>query len=454
MPVETGASLRGLPSVPKVGGALPFLGNIIDMGRDTLGFLEKMARERGDIVGFQLGPRPAMLVSGPDEVEQVLLKQHANFPKARFFWQSVEALLGQGLLTSDGALWQKQRKLAAPAFAGQRLLSYGPVMVQLAERVLGKWHDGQVLDVHPEMMAIGIRIAAKTFFDSEVEEDVAGISAATNDVIEEVAARFTRPILIPDAVPLPGHLRYTRAIKRVEKVIQRIVAEQRAAQNDKGDYLSMLLMARDENGQPMSDVEIRDEVMTALAAGYETTAAALSWSLLLLGEHPEIQDRIAAELKEQIGDRPIAHEDLAKLSYLENVVIEAMRLYPPAWAVGRESKEDTEVGGFFIPGGTTIIVSPWVTHRNGRYYEDPMEFRPERWAGDFRRKLPRFAYFPFGGGPRICLGSRFAMMETMLLLGTIVARFSLERVPNKPVVPAPSITLRPKGGIWLKIKAR
>jgi cytochrome P450 len=436
-------------SVPKVGGALPFLGNIIDIGRDTLGFLVKSEREHGEIVSLQLGPRPAMLVTGPDLVEQILVKRHANFPKAQFFWQNVAALFGEGLLTSEGALWQKQRRLAAPAFVGQRLLSYGPAMVQLADRVLDKWQDGQVLDLHPEMMAIAIRIAAKTLFDSEVEEDVNEIGSATNDVIEEVAARFSRPIVIPDAVPLPGHLRYTRAIKRVEKVVQRIVSEHRAGQLDKGDYLSMLLMARDDNGTPMSDIEIRDEAMTALAAGYETTALSLSWSFLILSEHPEIQDRLAAELKEVVGDRPIAHEDLSKLPYLEQVVIESMRLYPPAWAVGREAKDDSEVGGYDIPGGTTILISPWVTHRSERYFEDALAFRPERWAGDFRRTLPRFAYFPFGGGPRICIGNRFALMETMLLIGKIVPRFSMERRPGKPVVPSPSITLRPKGGIWV-----
>jgi cytochrome P450 len=287
-----------------------------------------------------------------------------------------------------------------------------------------------------------------------VERDIRDMDHAMNDLIVEVASRYKRPIFVPDAIPLPGHLRYRRAIRTVERVVSSMIAERRAnGLENRNDFLSRLMTARDEAGKPMSDALLRDEAITLLLAGHETTALALSWTWFLLGQHPDAQSRMAAEIAEVLGDRPASADDLPSLKFTESVVTEAMRLYPPAWAIGRESTQPFELGGYSFPAGTTIFIIPWVLHRDSRYFEEPEAFRPERWMGSLARELPRFAYMPFGGGPRICIGQRFAMIEAVLVLTTMAQRFSMEWQPDRKITPFPSITLRPNGGVWLKIKA-
>jgi cytochrome P450 len=395
------------------------------------------------------------LVSDLPAIEKILVDDHRNYVKHRFFWRHVTAVFGKGLLTSEGEPWQRQRRLAAPAFAGRQLLAYDSAMVALTRQMLDGWKDGEVIDIHPEMMGLTLRIAAKTLFDSEVERDIRDMDHAMNDLIVEVASRYKRPIFVPDAIPLPGHLRYRRAIRTVERVVSSMIAERRASGLEtRNDFLSRLMAARDEAGKPMSDTLLRDEAITLLLAGHETTALALSWTWFLLGQHPDAQSRMAAEIAEVLGDRPARANDLPTLKFTESVVTEAMRLYPPAWAIGRESTQPFELGGYSFPTGTTIFIIPWVLHRDPRYFEEPEAFRPERWMGNLARELPRFAYMPFGGGPRICIGQRFAMIEAVLVLTTMAQRFSMEWQPDRKVTPFPSITLRPHGGVWLKIKGR
>lgn len=271
---------------------------------------------------------------------------------------------------------------------------------------------------------------------------------------QEIAARFSRPFVIPDWLPLPGHIRYCRGLRRIEHVVSRFIHERRSRREEAGDLLSILMQARDENGTPMSDRQLRDEAVTLLLAGHETTALALSWTGYLLGHHPEVEAELASEVGEVLGNRPATVEDLPRLRLTEQVVMEAMRLYPPAWAIGREAVNDCAIGGYAVPAGATLYMSPWVIHRDPRHFESPTAFRPERWSGDLARRLPRFAYFPFGGGPRICIGNRFAMMEAVLILATIVQRFRLEWQRERPVVPFASITLRPNGGVWVRLVAR
>ncbi|WP_164730383.1 cytochrome P450 [Pelagibacterium montanilacus] len=434
--------------------ALPVLGHLLDMNRDMLGFLERSAREHGDVTRLKLGVFPAVLVNEADLIEQVLVKQHERFTKNRVFWRQLEALLGNGLFTAEDAEWQRQRKLSAPAFATRPLQDYAPHMVELTEKVIGRWQDGQEIDMHREMMALGLMIAARTLLNADVSEYLEEMEQAAYWVIDEVAARFSRPVVIPDAVPLPGHIRYRRGIAYMEKMIYRIIAEQRSGRGEPAGFLSLLMSARDENGNPMSDRQLRDEICNMLLAGYETSALSMAWGFHLLGQHRDIQDRIAQEAHEVAGDRALTYEDIAKLSLTEWSVIEILRLLPPGWAIGREAREDVTLGDYAVAKGTTVILSPWVTQRDPRYFEDPLMFRPERWVGDFRRTLPRFAYFPFGGGPRICIGNRFAMMEAMLMLATIARRFDIERLTDKPVGYLPSITLRPEGGIWVRLHKR
>jgi len=453
----------GLPTGPGVGTsfaphgpkALPILGHLFSLGKDTFGFLEQCEREYGEAVSLMLGAGwPTLMFNSSELIEQVLVKQHMSFSKNSRFWRQVTALFGTGLLTSDGALWQRQRKLAAPAFAGQRLLSYAPAMVGAAERTLADWRDGQVVDIYPESMVLTLRVASKTLFNSDVDTEVAEMGEAMDQISDEIRARFTRPFLLPDSLPLPGHKRYRRGIEHVEKVVDRILAQRRSGDPDKGDFLSMLMLARDESGEPMSDKQLRDEAVTLLLAGHETTALSMSWALLLLSRSLETQDKVAAELDAVVGDRQIREEDLASLPFLEAVVMESMRLYPPVWVIGREAKEDVQIRDIKVPRGTSVLVSAWVVQRSARNFEAPTEFRPERWAGDFRRKLPRYAYFPFGGGPRICIGMRFAMMETMLILGTLLSRYRMVATNHDPVEKIGSITLRPKNGVWVTLQER
>ena len=439
------------PPGPK---GLPLLGSLLDLGRDAPGFFTDCARRYGDVAGFDLAGWPAMLLSHPDFAEYVLVKNHGNFVKHRFFWRHLRALVGNGLLTSEGAFWHRQRRLVAPAFQSKQLSGYGAVMVRQAEHMLDRWRPGEVRDVHADMMALTLVIAAKTLFSADVEDDVTEVGRAANALIEEVASRYRRPFLIPDGVPIPGNLRYTRAVRRIDRLVMRIIREQRDRAPVRDDLLSMLLHGRDDDGRPMTERQIRDEVITLLMAGHETTAIALSWIWYLLSRHADVDARLAAEAEAVLGGRAPGTDDLPCLCLAEQVVTEAMRLYPPAWALGREALADCEIGGYAVPAGTTIFNSPWVLHRDPRYFERPAEFRPERWSGDFARRLPRFAYMPFGGGPRICVGNRFAIAEAMLILVTVAQRFRLEWQGEGPLVPLPSVTLRPKGGVRVKLVPR
>jgi cytochrome P450 len=439
------------PPGPK---GLPLLGNLVDIGRDVLRYYDEWSRQYGDIVALRLAAWPAILVNSPECIEYVLVKNHRNFIKFPFFFRHVRAIFGQGLLTSEGECWQRQRRLMAPAFQDRRLTGYVEPIVRLSERMLESWQPGELRNIHTDMMALTLSIAAKTLFDAEVESDVAEISQAFNTITDEIAIRFRLPFRVPDPVPIPGNIRYVRGVRRIDRLVNRIIEERRQQGSDRGDLLSMLMMAKDDDGRPMSERQLRDEVITLLLAGHETTALALSWTWYLLSQHPEIDAKLASELHHVLGGRPPVVSDLPQLLFTTQVVTEAIRLYPPVWGFGREAVGDFDIGGYTISKGTTVIISPWVLHRHPHHFERPLEFRPERWSGDLARQLPRFAYIPFGGGPRICIGNRFAMMEAALILATVASRFRLEWQNDHPVVPFPSITLRPKNGIWIKPTTR
>jgi cytochrome P450 len=404
-------------------------------------------------VAFRIGSWPALLVNNPDDIEYVLVKNHRGFTKNRHFWRYVRAIFGTGLLTANGDDWQRQRRLNAPAFGGQRLASYGAVMVRHAESMLEGWKPGERIDVHAEIMAMTLEIAAEALFGTSVKRDIAEIEHSTNVLMAEISTRLRRPIFIPDGIPIPGNVRYRRALRRIDQLVARIIAERRLSGEDRGDLLSLLLLARYENGDHMNEQQIRDEVVTMLLAGHETTALALSWTCFLLSRHPLIESRLAAEVREVLGTRSPTVDDLPRLRLCEHAINEAMRLYPPAWAIGREVIDACRIGGYLVPAGVTLFIAPWVLHRDSRYFDNPTEFRPDRWASGLAKQLPRFAYMPFGGGPRVCIGNRFAMMEAVLILATIAQHFVLEPQNERPE-PFPSITLRPKGGVWLRPQPR
>jgi cytochrome P450 len=327
-------------------------------------------------------------------------------------------------------------------------------MVQYALRAIAKWKDGEQRDISREMTRLTLEIVVKTLFNSDVSNDADHVGAMLSQIVKPFASQATLKWIADNRLPTPGHYRYFNAVSQIDKIVYRIIAERRSSGSDEGDLLSMLLQAQDEDGSQMSDAQLRDEVMTLFLAGHETTALSLSWSWYLLATHPDAERQFHAELDEVLNGRAPEVSDLPKLKYTEMIAKEAMRLYPPAYAVGREAIEDTELGGFAVPPKTQLFAFQWVTHRDPRYFERPDEFVPERWASEAIQNLPKYAYFPFGGGPRQCIGNYFAMMEIVLLLAAIGQRFKFSVVDGHKVEVLPVLSLRPKNGIQVKLTHR
>lgn len=440
-----------LPPGPK---GRPLVGNLLDYARRPLGFLSECSRRYGDVVSLKFPGPPACLLAHPDQIEEVLVKNNRNFIKDRIVRSQLK-FLGNGLLLSEGDFWRRQRRLAQPAFHRQRIDAYGETMVAYTERMLEGWCDGETRDVHQDMMRLTLEIVAKTLVDADISGEAEEVGRALGEIMTHLSDEGGGPFLrmLPESLPTPGNRRFRRANQRLDSFVHGIIDERRASGRDAGDLLSMLLHAEDENGERMSKEQLRDEVMTIVLAGHETTAIALSWTWCLLGQHPEVAAKLRAELQEVLGDRPPEMSDLPHLSYTDAVIKESMRLYPPAWAIGREVLEDCELGGYRIPAKTQLFISQWVVHHDPRFFENPYAFDPNRWLDGLEKRLPRFAYFPFGGGPRLCIGQSFAKMEAALLLATIARKFDLTPATTREIRPQPSITLRPKGGVPMKLES-
>jgi cytochrome P450 len=455
----------GRPTGPRghfLTGILP------ELGRDPLGFLTDCARRYGDFVPMRFGLLPGLLLSHPDLAEEVLVAQHRHFVKS----PTVRRLrvIGNGLLTSEGEFWRRQRRLIQPAFHRQRVAGYAETMVRHTERMLAGWRDGETREVVRDMTALTMGIVTETLFGAGLPSrpgTLEEIGAALAEIGEHFNSRtYSLRFFLPDAVPTPGNLRLRRAIARLDRVIYGLIGQRRrGGQADTGDLLSLLLRARDEasgrepgqggeRGGGMSDRQLRDEVMTLFLAGHDTTALALSWTWALLAQHPEAEARLHAELRAVLGGRAPTAADLPRLRYTEHVLTEAMRLYPPAWAVGRQAAADCAIGGRRVRRGTVVTISQWVIHRDPRFFPDADAFRPERWADGLAGRLPRYAYFPFGAGPRVCIGNGFALTEGVLLLATIARRFRLALEPGPAVTPQPFVTLRPKDGVRTVLRRR
>ena len=426
------------------------VGNLPEFASDLLGFFTSCAQTYGDVTRVQLGSRTGYLLTNPADIEQVLVGQHRNFIKHSFFWRHVRAVFGEGLLTSEGDAWLAQRRMIQPAFHKDRIAGYGAVMVEFADRMTDGWQDGAARSIHRDMMGLTLEIVAKVLFDSDVREDVAEVERSFEDALVQVASRFRSPIRLPDWVPTPGNLRYAAAVRRLDALVYRIIREH-GGRPAGPDLLSMLLAVRGNGGEGMPERLVRDQAVTLLLAGHETTALTLSWTWALLSTHPHVEERLALELRDVLGGRVPTVADLPRLRYTEHVVTESMRLYPPAYAIGREAVADCEIGGFHTPAGTTLFMSPWVMHRDARWFDEPDAFRPERWEAGLAERLPRFVYMPFGGGPRLCIGNRFAMMEATLILAAIARRFRLRLEPDRMPAPYPTITLRPQGGVRMRV---
>ena len=430
----------------------PILGQLLAFRRDPLEFLSRIAREYpGDVVRFRPGPRDSYLLKDPELVKEVLVTRQHDFRKSRGL-EWAKLFLGEGLLTSEGDFHTRQRRLAQPAFHRQRIGGYADDMVQRTVAARDRWSEGQVLDVDGEMMRLTLGVVCSTLFGT----DVASADEVREDLatIIELFPRFSLPLFgLIQKLPLPSNARFDRALARMDALVYRIIAERQRDPSDRGDLLSMLLLARDEEGGGrMSDRQLRDEVITLLLAGHETTSNALTWAWYLLSQNPEADARWREELRSVLGERAATALDLPALRYTEMVLAESMRLFPPAWAMGRRALRDLTLGGFAIRKGDIVTVSPYVTHRDERFWPDPLRFEPQRFTAEAKAARPRFAYFPFGAGARSCIGEPFAWMEGVLLLATIGQRWRLRLQAGQLVEPKALMTLRPRYGMKMVVE--
>jgi cytochrome P450 len=423
---------------------------------------ERTARRYGDVALLRLGGNRVYLLNHPDFVRDVLVQEHRRFHKGRGL-ELARLLLGEGLLTSEEEFHRRQRRLAQPAFHHQRIAAYAAAMVRQAEQVSQRWDalagrtDAPlVVDLHEEMMRLTLAIVAETLFGANLQGEAPEIGRAIGTSMELFRNFLSLPFApLLQRLPLPSTRRFLKARARLDATIFRLIAERRAAGEDRGDLLSMLLLAQDEEGTGgMTDQQLRDEAMTLFLAGHETTANALTWTWYFLSRHPEIEARLHAELDAVLGTRIAAAADVPRLTYTSAVLAESMRLHPPAWVIGRRAVADYEVAGYRIPPGSYVLVSQWVMHRDPRFWPDPERFDPERWTEAARATRPRFAYFPFGAGPRICIGEQFAWTEGVLVLAVLARRWRGRLDPGHRIALQPSITLRPAGGMRMVLERR
>lgn len=442
------------PSTTPAGPRARWFGeHVLALKRNRLEFLRRMARY-GDVSHVRIGPQPVYLFRHPDAIREILVVQHKNFIKGRGL-QRAKRLLGEGLLTSEGALHLRQRRLAQPAFHRQRIAAYADTMAEYSARSAERWPDGAELDIADEMMRLTLAIAGKTLFDADVEGEAEEIGAALTAALEMFSLALLPGAELLDRLPLPHTRRFNRARARLDDVVYRMIHERRASGEDRGDLLSMLMLARDVegDGSGMSDEQLRDEAMTILLAGHETTANALAWTWDLLGRHPEIEGRLHAEL-DALGSARLGMDDVGRLPFTRAVLAESMRLYPPAWVVGYRAIDECTIAGWRIPARALCVMSQFIVHRDPRWFPDPERFDPDRWTSDRQAERPRFAYFPFGGGPRQCIGEQFAWTEGVLAIAEIARRWRIR--PMRPVLaePYPVFTLRPRGGVPARLERR
>ena len=433
----------------------PVVGHLMEFRRDPIRFLMNSARDYGDIAYLKFGPQGIYLFNNPDYVKDVLVTNNRNFVKSRGL-EMAKKFLGEGLLTSEGEFHRRQRRLAQPAFHHRRINVYATVMAGYTERAQTRWQNGETLDISQEMMRLTLAIVGKTLFDADVESEAGEIGQALTDIMK-LFDRITMPFTwLLEKLPLPSNYRFRKAKLRLDQTIYRIINERRATGEDRGDLLSMLLLAQDVEGDGtgMTDEQLRDEAMTIFLAGHETTANALTWTWYLLSQHPDVEARMHAEIDSVLkGGLPTA-EDVARLRYTEMVFAEAMRLYPPAWLIGRRALSDYPVDRYRIPARSIILMSPYVMQHDARYYPEPEKFDPDRWTPEAKEARPKFSYFPFGGGPRVCIGEPFAWMEGVLLIATIAQKWKMRLAAGQQVAMQPMITLRPKFGMRMQMERR
>src|SRR5882724_2782971 len=416
--------------------------------KNPLSFLERMAREFGDVSYLKLGRENIFFVNHPDFIRDVLVTNHHNFTKGRAFARTRD-LLGEGLLTSEGEFHRRQRRMIQPAFHSRRITRFAETMTKHAERMRRRWHDRGTLDVAHEMMRLTLAVVAETLFGADLESEASEVGAVLSATMESLSTRMLPLEAVLEKLPLPGIRRLKACRAKLDEIVYRLINERRASGKERDDLLQMLLSAQDEEDSTvrMTDDQIRDEVMTIVRAGQLTTANSLSWTWYLLSKHPEVEARLHEELEHVLGNRLPVLADVKTLLYAEQVITESLRLYPPAWMTPRRVLDDYEIGGYIAPARSIVMMSQYVMHRDARYFAEPHRFDPERWTPEFKATLPKYAYFPFGGGPRGCIGEGFAWMEMILVVATLAQQWKLRLRSGPPVVAQPLLALRPKRGL-------
>jgi len=427
--------------------------NLRAMQYRPLAFLTRLARRYGDAASFRIGPRRLWFFSHPELVRDVLVTRQSSFVRGLAL-QRTKVVLGEGLLTSEGDLHKRQRRLVQPAFHRDRVQHYGEVMVEKGLKARERWRDGEMLDVHQEMMRLTLAVVAKTLFDADVDETADEIGGALSELLLMFPILLHPLSMLLMRLPLPRVKRFERSLARLDRTIYAIIDERRRAGSDRGDLLSMLLLAQDDegDGRGMSDQQLRDETMTLFLAGHETTANALAWTWYVLARNPEVERELHRELDEVLAGRPPTPADYARLPYTEMVLAESMRLFPPAWGMGRLATEDVAIGPWTVRKDQLVVLAQWVTHRDPRFWPDPERCDPLRFTPAAKAARPRMTYFPFGAGSRVCIGESFAWMEGVLLLATLAQKWRFER--GEDVDPVALITLRPKGGMRMRVRRR
>lgn len=423
---------------------------------DPLAFYLGIARQYGDIAYFRLGPLRVYPLNHPEPIRQVLVDQAPKFHKPSLLKRGARRILGEGLLTSDGLLWKEQRKLIQPAFRHDRLAAaYGNVISAYAERMVNSFEDGEVRGIGEDMGKLTLAIVVKSLFGEELSSDAGEIGELLLAVADAANDRLNSAFQLPAWIPTRRNLRERRALARLDEIIRDLIRSRRQSAGQRDDLLSVLLSATDaDTGKRMSDRQLRDEMMTLFLAGQETTAQALTWTWYLLARHPDVEAKLQEELRQVLAGHPPRATDLPKLPYTDMIVREAMRLFPPVPAVARQSIEDVTVGGWEIPKGSLVVVSTYALHRDRRFFPEPEQFNPERFAAGWEERISRFAYLPFGGGPRVCIGNGFAMMEARLVLATVAQRCKLLLESNAEIAPKQLVTLRPNHAVRMRIEKR
>jgi cytochrome P450 len=440
----------GLPPGPK---GTVIGGNIRQFRAGLLDFLLLTAREYGPLANFRIGPRRVFLASGPDLIEQVLVTDAKHYIK-HFGARAYKPVLGNGLVTSEGAFWRRQRKLIQPAFLKTRVQSYVPVMGELTNRMLDSWVPGRSVHIDYEFETLTSKIALKTLFDLDDPGERERFSDALKLAFDLMNERLRQIFKIPLWVPTAANLRLQRAVSELDRTVQKFIASGRSRKPLGDDLLSQLLLAQHEDGTPMSDRQLRDEAMTLYLAGHETTALTLAWSWYLLSQHQHVEEKLVSEWQHVLSGATPTTDHLPRLPYTVAVIAESMRLFPPVYVIGREATTDLTLGGYRVKRGYTVLMSQWVNHRDPVYFPDPEEFCPERWENGLAKRLPKFAYYPFGGGQRICVGNTFALMEAAIILATVGQRYRFTLDPEAVIDIKPQITLLPANGISATLQRR